>query len=144
VVDKLNKIIVNDTLEFLKEKLVLPLLDVSFKNYDERCYSVFTKELADILENEAPGYFETDYISKIGQYYFRSLYDSYVPEEILIEIVKAEEDDRLEGLKIFFADTGFKVMNNVIEDSVRDLTLKFDHIDELMHLIILKELNKIS
>lgn len=137
--DKLNQIVVNETLEYLKTKLILPLLDFSLKNYDERCYNVFTEELANIFEEYQPEYFAADYHSKIGQYYFRSLYDDYVPEEMLIEIIKAEEDDRFEGIKIHFAE--FEALDHVVQDSVRDMTLKFDYIDELMHLIILRQLN---
>lgn len=137
--DELNKIVVNDTLEYLKDKLILPLLDISLKNYDERCYNVFTEELANIFEEYQPEYFAGDYHSKIGEYYFRSLYDDYVPEEMLIEIIKAEEDDRFEGIKLFFAE--FDALDYIAEDFVRDMIFKFDSLDELMHLIILRQLN---
>jgi hypothetical protein len=137
--EKLNKIVVNDTLEYIKDKLILPLLDISLKNYDERSYNVFTEELANIFEEYQPAYFAGDYHEKIGEYYFRSLYDDYVPEEMLIEIIKAEADERFEGIKVYFAD--FESFNHVVEDSVRAITLKFDYMDELMHLIILRQLN---
>lgn len=138
--DDLEEIVKMDVLEYLKNKLVLPVVNGHLKYHDERNYKIFTKELADIFEEYQPDYFENDYHSRIGQYYFSALYGYCVPEETLIEIVKAQDDQRFDGVEVIFA--GFTVLDYSSQESVDELTIKFDHTSELIRRMILHHLNE--
>ncbi len=135
----LKKAVETNTVEYLKSTLISPLFKNFESNYDERCYKIFTKDLADIFEEYQPNYFSDDYSSKVGQYFFSSLYDDYVPEEMLIEIIKAEEHENFEAVKIYFED--FDSMTTYVVDMLRDDYVRLDFMDELFILVILKNLN---
>lgn len=128
------------TIEYFKEKLITPLFDRFISSYDERCYKIFTRELAELFEEYQPEYFSTNYNEMIGQYFFSSLYDDYVSEEMLIEIIKADEHEKFEGLKIYFED--FSSLNTYIEDMIKDYSTRFDFFNELFILVTLENLNK--
>lgn len=137
--NKLKQAVESNTVEYLKSTLILPLFRDFVKNYDERCYKIFTKELAEIFEEYQPDYFSNNYGQVIGQYFFSSLYDDYVPEEMLIEIIKADEHEKFEGLKMYFEY--FDSMDTYIAGMIEDYTVRFDFMDELLILITLQNLN---
>jgi hypothetical protein len=138
--DDLEEIVKKDVLDYLKNKLVLPVVNELLKYNDERNYKIFTEELADIFEEYQPDYFENDYHSRIGQYYFSSLYGDYVPEEMLIEIIKAQDDQRFNGIEVLFA--GFAQLDYSSQESVNEMTIKFNHTANLIRRMILHHLNE--
>lgn len=137
--DNLKKIVEKDALEFFEKNLILPVLNAFFKYDDERCYNIFTKELADILRENKPDYFYDDYHSKVGRYYFSSLWGDHVPEELLIEILQDEDDERFEGVDIYFDD--HSIMDELTKESVDEMTIKFNFTKELINRIALHHLN---
>lgn len=138
--DDLEEIVKKDVLEYLKNKLVLPVVNEHLKYHDERNYKTFTTELADTFEEYLSDHFENDYHSRIGQYYFSTLYGDYVPEEMLIEIVKSQDDQRFHGVEVLFA--GFTDLDYASQESVNDMTIKFDHTANLIRRMILHHLNE--
>ena len=137
--ETLKEAVEYNTVEYLKSTLILPLFGDFIKNYDERCYKIFTKELAEIFDEYQPDYFSNNYDEMIGQYFFSSLYDDYLPEEMLIEIIKADEHEKFEGLKIYFEY--FDSMTSHIEDMVKDYSTRLDFFDELFVLFTIQNLN---
>lgn len=132
--------ILNQTLEYLKRTLVVPLFNDFVKYNDDRSYRIFTKELAGLFEEYQPGYFSDDYQSRIGQYFYSSLYDDYISEEVLLEVIKADEHEYFEGLKVYF--DSFDSMDARISEIVNDYTTKVEFMHELFVLITLQEMNK--
>ena len=65
--DDLKRIIEQKTHDFISKEIILPVLNNYSDEYDERCYSLFTQELADIFEEYFPEYFDNDYFGKVGQ-----------------------------------------------------------------------------
>lgn len=128
------------TIEYFKENIIQPLLDGFISDYDERCYKIFTKELAELFEEYLPEYFSSNHYEKVGQYFFSSLYDDYVPEEMLIEIIKADQHEDFEGLKIYFED--FRAINTYVENMINDHNSRFDFFNELLIIVTLENLNK--
>lgn len=137
--NKLKETVEKNLLGYLNNKVILPLLKDSF-NHDERCYNIFTKELADIFSEYQPEYFENDYHSRVGQYYFSAVYGDYVPEEMLIEIIKADQDERFDGLDVIFSN--YVALDAMAEDSVVNYIVNLDHVIEMWRIITLFHLNK--
>ncbi len=130
----------NQTLEYLKRTLFVPLFNNFLKYNDGRCYRIFTKELADLFDEYQPEYFSNDYQSRIGQHYFSSLYDDYISEEMLLEVIKADEHEFFEGLKVYFAS--FDSMDTHISDIVNNYVTKVDFMPELFVLVTLQIMNE--
>jgi hypothetical protein len=138
--EDLEKVVKNGVLTYVNNNLVIPVMEAFFKYHDERKFRLFTKDLADLFEECLPEYFETDYHSRIGQFYYSDLYAEYVPEEMLIEIVKTPDHESFEGLRIYFAYYGALDLSS--EHTVNEMTIKFDYMDELIQVIILHHLNQ--
>ena len=58
--DDLKRIIEQKTHDFISKEIILPVLNNYSDEYDERCYSLFTQELADIFEEYFPKEHEED------------------------------------------------------------------------------------
>jgi hypothetical protein len=139
---KLSKEIEKNIIEYLSNKLLAPVFKMYLKYNEKPCYQIFTKELADVFDEYLYEYFETDYYSRVGQYYFSSLYGDYIPEEKLIEIIKAEDHqvEEFKALEVYFES--FNCLGNVIEESVENMEVLFQDMNRLIIVSILKELNK--
>lgn len=141
--DELQKLIEDEANDFFKNQIINPVLREYFTYYDEQCYKVFSKELAEILEEHLPEHFSIDYHNKIGQYFFSSLFGYPLEESKLIEIIKSEDINTKEfnGLQVTFLD-GIDILKIVASESVQNMTVKFDLTKDLIIAIILKYLNK--
>jgi hypothetical protein len=150
--DDLKRFLEEKTLSFLSKEVILPVLNSYIDGYDERCYSTFTKELADIFEETLPDYFDTDYSRKVGQYFFCSIYGEYIPTSMLIEVILEEvnfvyvdtEEDRIprrfSGLEVYFSDH-IDTIKYVAEEAVSNASLNLGIIKELVIAQTLIKLN---
>lgn len=137
---KRNDIVSQNVVDYLKVKLILPLIKFNAdSHYDERCYRLFTAELATVFSEYQPDYFETNYHSQINKYYYSSLCGEYIPEEELTEIIIADDDDRFDGLQVYFED--FKDIGYQMEECLENYEFRLYDLPDLMIMFMLKELN---
>lgn len=151
--DDLKSIIDQKTHDFLSKEIILPVLNNYINEYDERCYSIFTQELADLFEKHFPEYFDNDYFGKVGQYFYSSFFGDYIPTNMLIELILKEvsstyvDDEEngvsnnFMGLEVYFSDR-LDTIKYIAEDAVANTNLRLDIIKELVINISLNELNR--
>ena len=151
--DDLKRIIEQKTHDLISKEIILPVLNNYSDEYDERCYSLFTQELADIFEEYFPEYFDNDYFGKVGQYFYSSFWGDYIPTNMLVELIHKEvstpyEDEEgngvsknFMGLEIYFSDR-MDTIKYTAEDAVANTNLRLNIIKELVINISLNQLNK--
>lgn len=140
---KIKEAVENNIVDFFKNNLISPTIEFFENHYDEQCYKLFTKELADLFDEYQPNYFGIEHSKYIGQYFYSSLYGEALPEDLLIDIITADEHKDFRGLEIYFEDSDD--LKYVAEDIVKGNNESLDFFrftEELFRLYTIKNLNQ--
>lgn len=138
---KLKEYLKNETKDFFNKNLLFPLLEDYVKHfYEEKCFNIFSANLAEVLSEYAPDWFETNYKKRIGEYFYSSFYGDPLDEDTLIKILKSDKSETFDALNIYFEDFE-SIKFNLEDESIKNSRIYFDYIPEFFNRMVVKFLN---